>query len=67
MIGLMLVLLTFFRMVSMVLVLWGVMLLGGLEGCYSKEFKEKIMLHCLREVKRQQGFTTGFDIRYIMF
>ena len=43
------------------------MLLGGMEGCYSKEFKEKIMLHCLREVKRQQGFTAGFDIRYIMF
>ena len=23
------------------------------------EFKDKIMLHCFREVKCQQGFTTG--------
>ena len=36
--------------------------------CYSRfpriaptgmEFKDKIMLHCFREVKCRQGFTTG--------
>ena len=49
MIRLMVVLLiSFSRMVSMVLVLWG--------------FKDKIMLHCFREVKCQE-----FDIRYKVF
>ena len=34
------------------------MLLKGM----GMEFKDKIMLHCFREVKFQQGFTPG--IRY---
>ena len=43
MIGLMVVLLmSFSRMVSMVLVLWG--------------SKDKIMLHCFRQVKYQQSY-----------
>ena len=32
----------------------------------SVEFKKKIMLHCFREVKCQQGVTIGVCIRYIM-
>ena len=28
------------------------------------EFKDKIMLHCFREVECLQCFTTGFDIRF---
>ena len=44
MIGLMVVLLmSFSRIVSMVLVLWG--------------FKEKVMVHCFREVKCRQDYT----------
>ena len=46
MIGLLMVLLmSFSRLMSIVLVLWG--------------FKEKIMLHCLREVKCQMSYTPG--------
>ena len=44
-----------FLMVSMVLLLWELMLFLGM----SMEFKYKVMLYCLREVKCQQGFTTG--------
>ena len=45
----MVVLLTLFCMVSMVLVLWGVAAILEI----GVEFKEKIMLHGLREVKYQ--------------
>ena len=38
----------------MVLLLWRVMLFYGM----NMEFKDKIVLHCFREVKCQQGFTT---------
>ena len=46
MIGLMVVLLTFFWMVSMVLLLWEVDAIG-------MEFKDKLMLHFLGKVKFQ--------------
>ena len=31
------------------------------------EFEDKIMLYCFREVKREQGFTTGELILVICF
>ena len=46
---------TFFWMVSMVLLLWGADAILGM----GMEFKYKGMLHVFREVKCQQGFTTG--------
>ena len=55
MIGLMLVLLTsFWRMVWFWF--YGELVLFWETGM---EFKEKNILHCLREVKCQQGFTPG--------
>ena len=39
----------------MVLLLWGVNAILGM----GMEFKDKTVLHCSREVKCQQGFTTG--------
>ena len=63
MIGLIVVLLTFFWMVSMVLLLLGVhAILGNEYG-----IKDKIMLHCLREVKCYRFLLQGFDMRYVMF
>ena len=43
--AIMVLLMSFSRLMSIVLVLWG--------------FKEKIMLHCLREVKCQLSYTPG--------
>ena len=44
-----------FWMVSMVLLLWGADTILGM----GMEFKNKGMMHCFREGKCQQGFTTG--------
>ena len=54
MIELMVDLLTIFTYVIIVLVLWGLVLFCEM----GMGFKDKIMLHCFREVKCQQGFTT---------
>ena len=55
MIELMVVLFDVFWMVSIVLLLWGADTILGM----GMEFKNKGMMHCFREGKCQQGFTTG--------
>ena len=42
----------------MVLLLWGADATGYGLGM-GLEFKDKVILHCFREVKCQQGFTAG--------
>ena len=46
-----------------------VLLLLGVHAILGNEYgiKDKIMLHCLREVKCYRFLLQGFDIRYVMF
>ena len=53
----------FFRMVSMVLLLWKLLLFKGM----GMGFKDKIMLHCFRKRDPSRVSLQGFGIRYILF